>query len=324
MIVELGRFRRVRVASRSASFGIAESATDPVKVGDALRVRYVLDGQVRRIGKNLRIALTLAETEAGSVVWSDKLERPAEEFWTALDETASKIAATVVGRLEDASLVALRRRAPESYEAFECVLRGIEYHRLGGVTDDNARQAVRWFTKAIDADPNYAAAYAWRVCAASWLPEFDFGVALSDVRKAIEIDPCDAESNRILGFMEFLNGNDEAAKSHFARARQLNPTDAYIKARSAAISTFLGDPLTALTLIDEAENLDPLLPVYCVEERGVALYALGLYLQSLEAWSRWSTRRTGRVSIAPPAWLLWAALRRPANSATRPSRAIPA
>jgi adenylate cyclase len=283
LIVELGRFRRLRVASRSAGFGIAGSTTDPVKVGDALRVRYVLDGQVRRIGKNIRIALTLAETEAGAVVWSDKFVRASEELWDVLDETASKIAATVVGRLEDASLIALRRRAPETYEAFECVLRGIDYHRLGGVTDDNARQAVKWFTKAIESDPNYAAAYAWRVCAASWLPEFDFGVALNDVRKAIEIDPCDAESNRILGFMEFLNGNDETAKALSARARQMNPTDAYIKARSAAILTFLGDPETALALVDEAENLDPLLPVWCVEERGVALYALGRYSRSLEA-----------------------------------------
>ena len=43
-------------------------------------------------------------------------------------------------------------------EAFECVLRGIDHHQLGGVIDDNAREAVKWFSKAIEADPNYAAA----------------------------------------------------------------------------------------------------------------------------------------------------------------------
>jgi adenylate cyclase len=284
LIVEFGRFRRVHVASRSASFGIAGSASDPVKIGDALRVRYVLDGQVRKIGGNIKIALTLSETEVGTVVWSDKFTHASEELWIALEGTAAKIAATVVGRLEDASLIALRRRPPETYEAFECVLRGIDYHRLGGVTDDNARQAVKWFSKAIEADPNYAPAYAWRVCAASWLPEFDFGEALSSARKAIELDPCDAESNRILGFLEFLNGNDETAKALMVRARQMNPSDAYITARSAAVMTFLGEPDTALALMDEAENLDPLLPVFCVEERGVALYALGRYLESLEVF----------------------------------------
>jgi TolB-like protein/class 3 adenylate cyclase/Flp pilus assembly protein TadD len=286
LIVELGRFRRLSVASRSASFAIAESVRDPVKAGEALRVRFVLDGQVRKAGGSLRIALTLAETDSGAVVWSDKIVRSTEEFWDALDETAAKIAATVVGRVEEASMVSLRRRPPENYEAFECLLRGVEHHRLGGVTDDNAREAVKWFSRAIDADPHYAAAYAYRVCAASWLPEFDFELGLCDVRKANELDPCDAESNRILGFMEFVSGHDEAAKSLMARASQLNPTDAFIKARNAAITTFLGDPERALALVEEAENLDPLLPVYCVEERGVALYALGRYGEALDALTR--------------------------------------
>ncbi len=173
LIVELGRFRRLSVASRSASFALADTNPDPVRIGQALRVRYVLDGQVRKIGKTIRIALTLSETEAGSVVWSDKISRPFEDLFDMLDETVSKIAATVAGRMEDASIVAARRKPPENIEAFECLLRGIDHHRLGAVTDDNARELVKWFSKAIEADPNYAAAYAWRVCAASWLPQFD-------------------------------------------------------------------------------------------------------------------------------------------------------
>jgi adenylate cyclase len=173
LIVELGRFRRLCVASRSASFALADTNPDPVSIGEALRVRYVLDGQVRKIGKTIRIGLTLSETEAGSVVWSDKITRPFENLLDLLDETVSKIAATVAGRMEDASIVAARRRPPENIEAFECLLRGIDHHRLGGVTDENAREAVKWFSSAIKADSNYAAAYAWRVCAASWLPDFD-------------------------------------------------------------------------------------------------------------------------------------------------------
>ena len=221
LIVELGRFRRIRVASRSASFGVAASTTDPVKVGEALRVRYALDGQVRQTGAKLWIALTLAETDAGNVVWSDKIIRPVEEFWDSLDQMAAKIAATVVGRLEEASVIALRRRSPENYEAFECMLRGMDCHRLGGVTDDNARDAVKWFTKAIEIDANYATAYAWRVCALSWLPEFDRAKALADARKAIELDPGDPECNRILGYLEFINGNDQTAKALCLRAMQM-------------------------------------------------------------------------------------------------------
>jgi class 3 adenylate cyclase len=287
LIVELGRFRRLSVASRSATFALAESNPDPVSVGDALRVRYVLDGQVRKIGKTIRIGLTLSETESGSVVWSDKITRPFEDMLDVLDETVSKIAATVAGRMEDASIVAARRRPPDNIEAFECLLRGIDHHRLGGVTDENAREAVKWFSKAIEADPNYAAAYAWRVCAASWLPEFDvFGAGERDIRRALELDPCDPEANRILGFIELLKSNFDQAKSLSLRALEMNPTDAYMRARSAAVMTYVGEPLRSLSLLDEAEALDPLLPVWCIEERGVALYALERYREALEAFGR--------------------------------------
>ena len=283
LIVELGRFRRLFVSSRSASFALADSEADPAKIGDALSVRYVLEGQARRIGDRVRIGLTLSETESGSVVWSERIMRPFDELLDLLDQTVAKIAATVVGRMEDASMVAARRKPPENMTAFECLLRGMEHHRLGGVTDDNAREAVSWFTKAIEADPNYAAAYAWRVCSGSGLPEFDVRAGERDVRRALELDPCDPEANRIMAFFELLQGNFEQAAALNRRAVELNPSDAYVKARCANVSTYIGEAARSLELLDEAEGLDPFLPVWCIEERGVALYALERYEEALEA-----------------------------------------
>ena len=283
LIVNLGRYRRLSVSSRSASFSMADSHPDPVRAGEVLGVRFVLEGQVRKIGERVSISLTLSETDQGTVVWSDKIHRSFDEILTLLDETAAKIAATVSGRMEDAAMVAVRRKLPENMTAFDCLLRGLDHHRLGGVTDDNAHQSVGWFTKAIDADPNYAAAYAWRVCAASWLSDFDFEQGRRDIRRALELDSCDAEANRIMGFVELMDGNFDEALAHVRKAMELNPTDAYIKARCAAVYNFLGEGEHSLSLLDEAEMLDPFLPVWCVEERGVALYALGRYAEAIES-----------------------------------------
>ena len=84
LIVELGRFRRVSVASRSSTFALANSHWDPVGIGDALRVQYLLDGQVRRIEKTIRVSLTLSETGGGTVVGSDKIVPPSKIFGTCL------------------------------------------------------------------------------------------------------------------------------------------------------------------------------------------------------------------------------------------------
>jgi tetratricopeptide (TPR) repeat protein len=97
------------------------------------------------------------------------------------------------------------------------------------------------------------------------------------------LDPCDAEANRIASFFELLKSNFDQAATLMRRAMELNPSDAYIKARCAAVSTFMGDGETSLRLLDEAETLDPLLPVWCIEERGIAYYALGRHEEALEA-----------------------------------------
>lgn len=283
LIVELGRFHRLSVSSRSASFAVADSHPDPVRVGEVLGVRYVLEGQVRKVGERVSISLTLSETNQGTVIWSDKIQRSFEEILALIDEAVPKIAATVSGRMEDAAMIAARRKPPENMTAFDYLLRGLDHHRLGGVTDDNARQAVGWLTKAIEADPNYAAAYAWRICAASWLSDFDYEQGRRDIRRALELDPCDAEANRIMGVLELMVGNFDEALAHHRKAMDLNPTDAYIKARCAATYNFVGEAERSLSLLDEAEMLDPFLPVWCVEERGVALYALGRYAESVES-----------------------------------------
>jgi tetratricopeptide (TPR) repeat protein len=136
----------------------------------------------------------------------------------------------------------LRDQTAGKCQAFECLLRGIDHHRTRGVTDENAREAVAWFSKAIEADPNYAAAYAWRVCAAGWLPDFDIDAGERDIRRALELDPCDPEANRILGVIELKKGNIDQAKMLSLRAMEMNPSDAYMRAGSAAVMTYAVEP----------------------------------------------------------------------------------
>jgi adenylate cyclase len=167
LILELGRFRRLFVSSRTASAVLQNKNRDPVTIGDALGVRYVLCGNLRRRGSNVRINLSLAETSEGRIVWSDRVERSFEKFLDTVDDIVAHIAATVIGRLEEANIVAARRQRPESMSAYECHLRGLEFHRLGGVTDDNLREAVKWVDRAIEADPNFGRPYGMKICAVS-------------------------------------------------------------------------------------------------------------------------------------------------------------
>jgi tetratricopeptide (TPR) repeat protein len=246
----------------------------------------VLLGQVRRLGERARVSIRLVDTTSGDNLWAERYERPWTELFDLLDELVARIAATIFGQVEAAGIAEARRKPPEHMTAYDYLLRGLEYHRLGGVTKDNPKQAVEWFERAIESDPNYGLPYAWWVCSASLLPDFDVDKGLRYTKKALELDPNNAEAHRIMGSYQMWLRNFETAEHHICRAMALNPSNAYIRARSAAFYTFNHRPERALELIAEAEELDPFLPVWCLEEKGVALFNLGKYREAISALDR--------------------------------------
>jgi len=283
IIVELARFKKLFVISRSASSAYVAQGIDPRQVGRELGVKHILKGKVRRFGNQVRISVGLINVQSGEHLWAERFDRPFDDLFEILDELVSRIVGTIVGRVEAADMAEARRKRPEDRTAYDYLLRGLEYLRLGGVTLDNEREAVKWFERAIAADPNYGLAYALRVCAASWLPDIDLDENMKYIQKAIELDENDAEAHRIMGACQMLLGDFETSEYHHRRAMKLNPSDAYIKARSAAFYTYKGEPTQALELIEAAVAQDPFLPVWCIEERGVALFALRRIEEALSA-----------------------------------------
>jgi adenylate cyclase len=285
LIAELARFKKLHVVSRSASFAFSRAGIDPKRVADTLGVKYVLEGQVQRRDNNLRLGLHLVNGETGIEVWADRLTRRFESVFDLMDEVIAKVAATILGRVEADAIELARRKPPANMTAYDYMLRGLDFHRLGCITTENSRKAVYWFDQAIKADPNYGPAYAWRICAASWLPEWNINADMHYIERALELDPNNPEAQRIMGVVQMFKGDFNAARYHHLRAMELSPSDAYILARCAAFYSYNGQPDVALQVLKKATDLDPLLPVWCVEERGIAYFALGDFEKSLAALS---------------------------------------
>jgi adenylate cyclase len=283
LIFELGRFKKLFVTSRSATRALGSVELDPQAVGERLGVRYVLGGTIRQLGRRIRLSLSLTEADSGGVVWSDRVSESIEGLVDRLDELVSRIASTVLGRIEEHDIAAARRVRPESMTAYEFHLRGLEFHRLGGVVDENLREATNWFERAIEADGNFSRPRAMWVCARSGLPDFDWEDGERRTQRALELDPNDPEANRIMGSILMRRGAYDASRKYHEKAMELSPSDAYIKGRSAAFYNFSGEPERALQLLDEAGELDPFLHVWCIEERVAVLYRLGRYREAIEA-----------------------------------------
>lgn len=280
LITELARFKELFVVSRNASFAFKDRSVDIRKLGQELGVAYCLEGSVRKIGARIRITAQLIDTRRGDHCWADKFDADLTNLFDLQDGLAAAIVSKVASRVETKTRDAAKQKRQVDLKAYDFLLRGLEKHRLGGVTQQSAEEALSWFDKAIRADPNYARAYAWKSCAMAtlareWTHKNTLDEALSLAQRAIELDPEDSESHRILGSINLYLRDFDKAEFHFCRAVKLNPNSAFILGRTGELYNFLGDPEKALSFQRRAMKLDPLLPSYCRELEAAAHYVQG-------------------------------------------------
>lgn len=297
LITELSRFPDIFTISRNASFGLKGSNADARDLGKTLGVHYCLEGGIRKLGNRVRINSYLVNADTGDQVWTEKNDCDFDDLFDAQDELIAKIVSSVAGQIVRQVEASAKRKRPNDLEAYECVLRGLEFHRIGGVTEENANEALGWFDEAVKRDPQYGRAYAWRACAlatvAEWTGKDVWNELVEMGRLAVELGETDAESHRIAGSLALYSKEFDKALFHFKRALELNPNHAFVVGRTGEVYNFLGDGKTALEYQKRAKNLDPFLPEYCRELEAIAYYVLGDYqrcYQVVDEFSRLSRR----------------------------------
>ena len=290
LITELARFSGLFVTARNVSFAMKGKLVDMPEIGSKLGIAYCLHGSVRKLGDRVRIMAQLTSTSAGTHVWAEKYDAAMDDLFDVQDELAKSIVSTVTGRMERETLVASKKKPPADMFAYECLLRGLEHHRLGGVTQESAKQALYWFDMAIDKDPEYGRAHAWRACALDGLSEWTghnyYEDEIASVRRALELDENDADTHRIMGSISLGRREFEKTEYHFQRALSLNPNSAWILGRIGELYNFLGDGNKALEYQNRATALDPLLPTYCREIEAAAHYVIGNYIETVNVVSQ--------------------------------------
>jgi len=305
LITGLAKFKDLFVVSRNASFAYRGPNVDPRQVGRELGVSYCLEGSVRKLGPRIRITGQLISTKNGEHVWADRHDCSLDELFDVQDEIVGSIVSTVVGRMELDAAATARRKKPKDMAAYDCVMRGLEYHRLGGVTQTQAEEAVAWFNRAVEKDPEYGRAHAWRACSLATLWEWTgdqkhFNGCLAASKRGLELDDNDAEGHRIAGSICLYMHEFDRAAYHFQRALELNPNHAYIVGRTGELHVFLGEGEKALEMQRRAKKLDPFLPEYCRELEAVANYVLERYQETTAVVAQLPrlTRRAAAYNVA--------------------------
>ncbi len=262
LITDLSKVSELFVIARNSAFTFKNKTVKVQDVGKELRVRFILEGSIRKVGNRVRINAQLIDAISGGHLWAERYDRDLVDIFDLQDEVTQKIVAALTLNLTKSEEKQLAHRSTENLKAYDCVLRGMkEYWKY---TKEGNSQAQVLFQKAIELDPYYAEAYSWLGLSLlhSWTQAWNKEPQILDrayqiAKQALTLNDSLSEAHRILGDIYLFQKEHAKAVSEFKEAISLNPNYADALAGLADVFNWAGKPEDAISLIKKAMHLNP-------------------------------------------------------------------
>jgi TolB-like protein len=261
----LAKVKDLKVAGRTSSFAFKGRNEDLREIGEALGVKHILEGSVRKAGNTVRITAQLIQVDDGFHLWSDTYDRELTNIFAIQDEIANSILVALKAELldEEFSDLAATKTDTQAYEKFL-----LAKQRIYDRNEASLEAAASLLDDVLEADPAYAPAYAQRAIVYLLLVEDQYGEIPREVAdpaarefadKALQLDPGLAEAWAASGlyYNGQPSGHDQAIE-HLEKALSINP--GLIDASNWLQIAFgnAGQPQKSVPIIEDMLERDPL------------------------------------------------------------------
>jgi serine/threonine protein kinase/tetratricopeptide (TPR) repeat protein len=236
---DLKRVKGLAVIGRERTFEILKGLTTgsladseeavAIDIGRRLGARWILAGGYQRMAEMIRITARVIDVSSGEVVRTVKIDGGIAEIFALQDKIVYELGQGLNLEIDTSDLTEIERDETQSVEAYESFSHGMINLRNG--SRDSLDRSIHFFEKAIDMDPNYAAAYA-ALSAAYDLKGSFLGIpelsikAIEFAKKAIELSPRLTHAHQFLGGAYSSTGRYDEAIESMQEAIRLEPNNA--------------------------------------------------------------------------------------------------
>ncbi len=230
LIATLASIGELDLTSRTSSMQYRDSDKTLPAIARELGVHGIIEGGVVRSADRVRLSVRLIDAESDRSLWSAGFEREVSDAFSMHGEIVVQLAEQLRIELPAAQALRLNRQAPVNETAHEAYLLGRFFKNKR--TADSLQQAIAYFNRAIEAEPDFSRAHAAKadtyLSLASWQgPSRElWPKARAAADAAIALDRNDAEALVVRAGALLCHDLDaKAAEPIFLQALALNPNN---------------------------------------------------------------------------------------------------
>ena len=248
---DLSKVSALDVIARNTAFQFKGQSVDVCDVARKLNVSHVLEGSVRKAGLRVRITAQLVDGATGGHVWADRYDRDLTDIFAIQDEISKAIVDALKVKLLPQEKQAIEQRGTTNVDAYNLYLMARQLWVSGNYGDFRRDEIViRTSQRAIELDPNYAAAWSLLAIAQANLRyhhgrDVDDGLAAAE--RALEIDPTLAAAYSVRARHVAEHGDFQRAEAEVRRGLELDPNSWEVNREAARL-------LMQLRRVDEAKR----------------------------------------------------------------------
>ena len=158
ILTNLSKVQEFLVISRSSTLQFRSPDRNLKQIGEALGVRYLVEGSVRRAGNQVRVTVQLIDTETDGHLWAENYDRSLDNIFAIQSEIAKVIAGKLQAVLSPEEIAKIEYRPTENQDAYDYFLKHRQLVQSSGANWD---EKIAFLEKAVALDPEFAEAWAF-------------------------------------------------------------------------------------------------------------------------------------------------------------------
>jgi eukaryotic-like serine/threonine-protein kinase len=267
VIADLSKIRSLRVISRTSAMHYKGTTRPLPEIAAELRVRYVLEGSVRRAGNSLRITAQLIDAATDAHLWAEKYSGTFDDVFDVQERLSRRIVDALRLTLTPAETRGLSAHSMTNAAAYECYLRAM--HEANLWTEDGLTRAethLKHGVELIGEHPVLLAGLAYVLA-----QYVNLGFAQDDAlakglacgERALALDPSNPQAHAALGVLVMFQATPSPSRSigHFRQAVAGAPGDMASTTWLYWIYIYYGKTRSAAPLVERMLGMDPVNPM---------------------------------------------------------------